>query len=91
MPNWQDRVAAKRAQAANAIPAAWRLPSDVLARWAGGAPVMDFFDKETGILSAEEREMTECTAGEAIQVSWPGTAVLLCSANSGFNNSCMDS
>lgn len=61
-------MAAKQAAREAMIPAEWRLSSEILARWNNTNGVMDFFDKEAGVLTKEEREMTECTATEALEV-----------------------
>jgi amidase len=66
MSYWKAKIAAKQAERDKAIPEKWKLKPEVLARWANKDGVVDFFDKEPGILNDEERAMTECTATQAI-------------------------
>ncbi|KAI9031063.1 amidase signature domain-containing protein [Hyaloraphidium curvatum] len=67
MSDWRSRCEAKRAERDARIPADFRLPAEVLARWNNASSAADFFDKEPGILTAEERTMTDATATEALE------------------------
>jgi amidase len=72
-PTWQDRVARKRADCLTAIPAAWRLDSDVL----DSLPKLSSSDTRidgqhvlecSGILSKKELEITQnYTASQLLQ------------------------